>query len=101
MTWSRRSTRPPASTTFECCAKTAAAPAAGSADERPREEQNAISRLREEQTAQMTRTARVLIASTRAAAGQYPDRCGPIIVDWLNRSGFSVPAPVVVADGVA
>ncbi len=47
------------------------------------------------------RTARVLIASTRAAAGQYQDRCGPIIVDWLGRSGFSVPAPVVVADGTA
>ena len=47
------------------------------------------------------RTARVLIASTRAAAGQYQDRCGPIIVDWLSRSGFSVPAPVVVADGTA
>jgi molybdenum cofactor biosynthesis protein B len=58
--------------------------------------------LREEQTAQMTaRTARVLIASTRAAAGQYEDRCGPIIVDWLGQSGFSVPAPVVVADGTA
>jgi molybdenum cofactor synthesis domain-containing protein len=61
-----------------------------------------MSRLREEQTAQMTvRTARVLIASTRAAAGQYEDRCGPIIVDWLNECGFSVPAPIVVADGIS
>src|ERR1700737_2230818 len=91
MTWSRPSTRPRASTTFECCARTAAAAAAGS-DER----------LREEQMAQMTaRTARVLIASTRAAAGQYEDRCGPIIVDWLRQSGVSLPAPVVVADGTA
>jgi molybdenum cofactor biosynthesis protein B len=47
------------------------------------------------------RSARVVIASTRAAAGQYEDRCGPIIVDWLNHCGFSVPAPVVVADGTA
>lgn len=47
------------------------------------------------------RSARVLIASTRAAAGQYEDRCGPIIVDWLTQNGFSVPAPVVVADGDA
>jgi molybdenum cofactor synthesis domain-containing protein len=47
------------------------------------------------------RSARVVIASTRAAAGQYQDRCGPIIVDWLNQYGFSVPAPVVVADGTA
>jgi molybdenum cofactor synthesis domain-containing protein len=47
------------------------------------------------------RTARVLIASTRAAVGHYEDRCGPIIVDWLGQSGFSVPAPVVVADGAA
>jgi molybdenum cofactor synthesis domain-containing protein len=47
------------------------------------------------------RSARVVIASTRAAAGQYEDKCGPIIVDWLNHRGFSVPAPVVVADGTA
>jgi len=47
------------------------------------------------------RSARVLIASTRAAAGQYEDRCGPIIVEWLTQSGFSAPAPVVVADGDA
>jgi molybdenum cofactor biosynthesis protein B len=47
----------------------------------------------------MTRTARVVIASTRAAAGVYEDRTGPIIVDWLNGRGISTPAPVVVADG--
>jgi molybdenum cofactor synthesis domain-containing protein len=45
------------------------------------------------------RTARVVIASTRAAAGDYDDRCGPIIVDWLTRRGFAVPDPVVTADG--
>jgi molybdenum cofactor synthesis domain-containing protein len=49
----------------------------------------------------MTRSARVIIASTRAAAGQYTDRCGPIIVDWLGRRGWEVTDPVVVADGVA
>lgn len=47
----------------------------------------------------MTRTARVVIASTRAAAGTYPDRCGPIICDWLTGRGFVVPAAAVVADG--
>jgi molybdenum cofactor synthesis domain-containing protein len=47
----------------------------------------------------MTRTARVVIASTRAAAGVYEDRTGPIIVDWLNGRGIDTPAPVVVADG--
>lgn len=47
----------------------------------------------------MTRTARVVIASTRAAAGTYPDRCGPIICDWLTVRGFVVPAAAVVADG--
>jgi molybdenum cofactor synthesis domain-containing protein len=47
------------------------------------------------------RSARVVIASTRAAAGRYEDRCGPIIVDWLTQCGFSVPAPVVAADGTA
>jgi molybdenum cofactor synthesis domain-containing protein len=38
-------------------------------------------------------------ASTRAAAGVYEDRCGPIVVDWLNARGISTPAPTVVADG--
>ena len=47
----------------------------------------------------MTRSGRVVIASTRAAAGVYEDRCGPIIVDWLNARGIATPAPVVVADG--
>lgn len=47
----------------------------------------------------MSRTARVIIASTRAAAGAYPDRCGPIIREWLCERGFDVPVPVVVADG--
>ena len=46
------------------------------------------------------RTARVVIASTRAAAGVYEDRTGPVIVEWLTGRGFDVGAPVVVADGV-
>lgn len=45
------------------------------------------------------RSARVIIASTRAAAGVYEDRTGPVIVDWLTGRGFDVGAPVVVADG--
>jgi molybdenum cofactor synthesis domain-containing protein len=49
----------------------------------------------------MTRTARVIIASTRAATGVYTDRTGPIIVDWLNQRGIVTPAPVVAADGSA
>ena len=47
----------------------------------------------------MNRTARVVIASTRAAAGQYTDRCGPLIVDWLMERDFAVGDPAVVADG--
>lgn len=47
----------------------------------------------------MTRTARVVIASTRAATGVYEDRTGPLLVEWLTGRGFDVPAPVVVADG--
>ena len=47
----------------------------------------------------MSRTARVVIASTRAAAGVYEDRTGPLIVAWLAERGFDVPAPVVVTDG--
>jgi molybdenum cofactor synthesis domain-containing protein len=48
----------------------------------------------------MMRTGRVVIASTRAAAGVYEDRTGPIIVDWLTQRGVETPAPVVVADGI-
>lgn len=47
----------------------------------------------------MSRTARVIIASNRASAGIYEDRCGPLIVEWLTARGFTVPAPEVVADG--
>ena len=47
----------------------------------------------------MKRSGRVVIASTRAAAGVYEDRCGPIIVDWLNEQRITTPAPVVVPDG--
>ena len=40
-----------------------------------------------------------MIASTRAAAGVYEDRTGPIVVDWLNGQGIATPEPVVVKDG--
>jgi molybdenum cofactor synthesis domain-containing protein len=46
-----------------------------------------------------TPTARVITASQRASAGVYPDRGGPIIVDWLRERGYQVPAPAVVPDG--
>jgi molybdenum cofactor synthesis domain-containing protein len=49
----------------------------------------------------MTRAGRVVIASTRAAAGVYEDRCGPIIVEWLNQRSVATPDAVVVADGDA
>jgi molybdenum cofactor synthesis domain-containing protein len=49
----------------------------------------------------LSRIGRVVIASTRAADGQYEDRCGPLIVDWLTRLGFAVPDPAVVPDGAA
>ncbi len=47
----------------------------------------------------MSRSGLVIIASTRASAGVYQDRCGPVIVDWLNDRGVATPSPVVVADG--
>ncbi len=47
----------------------------------------------------MTRSGLVLIASTRASAGVYEDRCGPVIVGWLNDRGITTPSAVVVADG--
>jgi molybdenum cofactor synthesis domain-containing protein len=45
------------------------------------------------------RSARVIIASTRASAGVYEDRCGPIISEWLAQHGFSSTEPVLVGDG--
>jgi molybdenum cofactor synthesis domain-containing protein len=47
----------------------------------------------------MTRTAAVLVASTRAANGVYADKSGPVIVAWLRERGFETSEPVVVADG--
>ena len=44
-------------------------------------------------------TARVITASSRAAAGRYPDRGGPIIADWLRARSFDCPDPAVVPDG--
>ena len=46
----------------------------------------------------MSRTAAVLVASTRAAAGVYTDRTGPLIAAWLRERGFGEVDPVVVAD---
>lgn len=45
------------------------------------------------------RTARVVTASNRAAAGVYADRGGPVIVEWLRGRGYETPEPVVVPDG--
>jgi molybdenum cofactor synthesis domain-containing protein len=45
------------------------------------------------------RTARIIIASTRASEGVYTDKCGPIIAEWLGQHGFSLVEPQVVADG--
>jgi len=45
------------------------------------------------------KSARVVIASNRAADGTYPDRSGPVITEWLTARGYEVPAPLVVPDG--
>jgi molybdenum cofactor synthesis domain-containing protein len=47
----------------------------------------------------VTRSARVVTASNRAAAGAYPDRSGPIVVAWLRERGFDCPDALVVPDG--
>lgn len=46
----------------------------------------------------MTRTAAVLVVSTRAAAAVYEDRTGPVIVEWLRSHGFTVTDATIVAD---
>jgi len=43
--------------------------------------------------------AHVIVASTRAAAGEYTDRTGPHIVAWLEHQGFTGVELTVVADG--
>lgn len=45
------------------------------------------------------RTAHVVAASNRAAAGVYEDRTGPVIVEWLRARGYRTPDPEVVPDG--
>lgn len=45
------------------------------------------------------RSAAVITVSTRAAAGVYEDRSGPIVVAALAELGFTVAAPRVVPDG--
>jgi len=49
----------------------------------------------------MTENAIVITVSTRAAAGIYEDKSGPIIVDALHDLGFTVAGPVIVQDGDA
>jgi molybdenum cofactor synthesis domain-containing protein len=40
----------------------------------------------------------VIVASTRAATGEYEDRSGPIAVEFLRSQGFDAPEPLIVAD---
>ena len=44
------------------------------------------------------RRALVITASTRAAAGIWPDRSGPILIEGLAALGLAIDGPVVVAD---
>ncbi|MBO0868963.1 MAG: MogA/MoaB family molybdenum cofactor biosynthesis protein [Micromonosporaceae bacterium] len=43
--------------------------------------------------------ARVVVASNRAATGQYADTSGPLLVAGLRELGCEVAEPVVVPDG--
>ena len=45
------------------------------------------------------RRALVITVSTRASAGVYEDRSGPVLVEGLRDAGFEVGDPVVVPDG--
>lgn len=45
------------------------------------------------------RSARVIVASNRAAAGVYADTSGPVLVEGLRGLGYEVAEPVVVPDG--
>lgn len=43
--------------------------------------------------------AGIVVASTRAAKGERADASAPVLHTWLRNQGFSVLAPVIVADG--
>ncbi|MCL6550378.1 MAG: MogA/MoaB family molybdenum cofactor biosynthesis protein [Acidothermus cellulolyticus] len=43
--------------------------------------------------------ALVITVSTRAAAGVYPDRSGPVLVELLRDGGWQVDGPDIVPDG--
>jgi molybdenum cofactor synthesis domain-containing protein len=45
------------------------------------------------------RTARVITVSTRASAGIWEDRSGPVLAEGLASLGLDVSGPVVVSDG--
>ena len=47
----------------------------------------------------MTNTALVITISTRASAGVYEDRSGPVIASALADLDFEVDGPLVVPDG--
>ena len=47
----------------------------------------------------MIESALVITVSSRAAAGVYPDKSGPIVASALDDLGFDVTGPVVVPDG--
>ena len=49
----------------------------------------------------MVESAMVITISTRAAAGVYQDKSGPIIAAALGDLGFTVAGPVIVPDGDA
>jgi molybdenum cofactor synthesis domain-containing protein len=48
----------------------------------------------------VSRTAGVLVVSTRAAGGVYEDRTGPVIAGWLRERGFEVRIEVTADAGV-
>lgn len=48
---------------------------------------------------QQPRTARVVVASNRAAAGVYADTSGPLLVAGLRERGYDPGEPLVVPDG--
>ncbi|HCJ67987.1 MAG TPA: molybdenum cofactor biosynthesis protein [Corynebacterium casei] len=49
-------------------------------------------------TSDKPRTSLVVVASTRAAAGEYEDRSGKIAVEFLRSQGLDTPDAVIVAD---
>lgn len=64
-----------------------------------RSDEDCVQREDPQQAPALRGSARIIIASTRAADGTYEDRTGPLLETWLRGRGLDPVDKLVVADG--